>query len=377
MTQTECSACGTKLAAYQMRCPACGKTTAQYHRQRRCLHCGAPAAEQAKSCFMCHKPVDSLPLDSSIFSGSWRGIGLGVLIIVGIVVLVTRYQISSDEAAAALNIENTPTLTATPAATSTRTPTHTPTPTVTPTVTPLPSPTLRSHEIESGETLLFLAGLYDVTVEELARLNSINETTILHVGQLLKIPASADLSAIEQVLPPQIIYTVQSGDTLSSIAYTHGTTVDGIMASNPDQDLALIFPGQELVVPLSTPTPTGTATPLPTETATPQPDYAAPNLLSPADEQMVDASTLLLSWTSTALLAEDEFYVLEINWLNGETTEHWLKSTSLRIAKEERPANGLATWRVTIKRQTGTSPQGTPSGVVLTAPGELRTFEWR
>jgi hypothetical protein len=92
---------------------------------------------------------------------------------------------------------------------------------------------------------------------------------------------------------------------------------------------------------------------------------------------VIDVSTLLLSWTSTTVLADDEFYVVELIWLNGVTTEYWLKNSSLRILKEDRPANGLTTWRVTIRRQTDLSAQGTPVGVLLSPPGQERVFEWR
>jgi LysM repeat protein len=324
---------------------------------------------------MCRKPVDSLPLDTSIFSGSWRGIGLGVLIIVTIVIGVTRYQSPSPGAvAAAQRIKNLPTPTAT--FTPTATPTVTPTPTATPTVTPTPTPAPREHVIQSGETLLFIAGLYGVTVEEITRLNRIEETTTLNVDQILLIPPGPPVDVGDD-LPPQIIYVVASGDTLSSIAYDHGTTVEGIIAANPDQNLDLIFPGQELVVPLFTPTPTATPTLLPTETTTPPPPYIVPNLLNPAHGEVVDSPTLLLNWTATTLLASDEFYVVELTWLNGATTEYWVKNSSLRIPKEERPANGRTTWRVVIKRRTGTSAQGLPTGITLSEPGEDRVFEWR
>ena len=89
---TECSACGAELVSHETRCPICGKPTTYYHRQRRCLHCGTPASEKAITCMMCGKPVDSLPLNTSIFSGSWLGIGLGILIIVGIVLAIIRYH---------------------------------------------------------------------------------------------------------------------------------------------------------------------------------------------------------------------------------------------------------------------------------------------
>jgi hypothetical protein len=176
---------------------------------------------------------------------------------------------------------------------------------------------------------------------------------------------------------PEIVYQIQSGDTLLSIAYDKGSTVDGIIAANPDQDLNIIFPGQEIVIPLWTPTPTSTPTPLPTATFTPGPQYPAPQLLSPADGGLIDEETLLLSWTSTVLLMDDEFYVVQIEWLNGATTEHWTQSSSLRITREERPENGITHWTVLIMRQTGTKADGAPSGVILAPAGQSRLFEWR
>jgi LysM repeat protein len=47
-----------------------------------------------------------------------------------------------------------------------------------------------------------------------------------------------------------VVYTVQSGDTLSTIAFRHGTTVSAILEANPGiQDANLIFPGQRLTIP--------------------------------------------------------------------------------------------------------------------------------
>jgi len=368
----ECSACGTELAPHEIRCPTCGKTTAHYHRQRRCLHCGTPAAENAKICIMCHRPIDSLPLSSSIFSGSWLGIGLGVIIIVIIVSWVTRVQGDSSRVARAVEPSTptaTPTITLTPTATGTATPT--------PTVTPSPTPTPRTHVVESGETLIYIAEQYGVDLDKLIELNNVGDARNLSVGQTLIIPQSSEPEVNDSLLPFLMVYVIKDGDTLSSIAYELGTPMEAILAANPDVNLDLIYPGQEIIVPLSTPTPTSTPTPLPTETPTPGPKYALPDLLIPTDGQVVDGSTLLLNWTSTGLLAEDEFYVVKLIWPNSTTTEYWTKSSSWRISKDQRPAGGLIIWTVTIMRQTGTSPDGTPIGKTLTLPGKVHTFEWR
>jgi len=56
------------------------------------------------------------------------------------------------------------------------------------------------------------------------------------------------------------MYTVQSGETLYTIALRHGTTVEAIMEANNLSDRALVFPGQRLLIPFGylarTPVPT-------------------------------------------------------------------------------------------------------------------------
>jgi len=371
----ECSSCGAELSAHETRCPVCGKPTIHYHRQRRCLHCGTPAAERAKTCLMCGQPIDNLPLSRSLFGGSWLGIGLGILIIVGIVFVVIRYQGGrGDESRAAA--QNRATSTRIPTITPTPGPTNTPTSTATHTPTPRPTP--RTHIIQSGENPSYIADSYGVTVDELIALNNIEDVRALAVGQLLLIPASAEGENGDGggAPPAQIVYVVQSGDTLLDIALRYDTTVDAISAVNPEANLDLIFPGQSLVVPLATPTPTATPTATLTPTPTSGPPHLPPALLTPPEGQVVTAETLLFNWTTTGLLADDEFYVLQLSWPDGSFTEHWTQSSGWRISKEQRPAAGPVNWTVTIMRQTGTNPDGALVGVNLTDPGQPRTVEW-
>ncbi len=375
----ECSACGAELKAHQTRCPLCGKPTAFYHRQRRCLHCGTPAAQKAVTCMMCGRPVDSLPLNTSIFSGSWIGVGLGILIIIGLVIGVTRYQGNLNAQAQIETRAPTATGTATSTPTITATPTTTDTPVPTATFTPTPTPTPLVHIIESGDNPSIIADRYGVNLDDLLKLNNITDVSKLQVGQVLLIPTNSKAGAPgEESKPADLVsYVIKAGDTLLGIALEYGTTVEAITAVNPDTSLDLIFPGQEIKVPLATPTPSPTPTIPPTPTATPGPAYSPPNLLSPTPGQVVDDDVLLFNWTSTGLLAQDEFYVLQLHWANGEYHEIWLKNSSWRINKAGRPANGLIRWTVTIMRQTGTSPNGSPTGINLTLPTEPRTVEWR
>jgi LysM repeat protein len=329
-------------------------------------------AEQAKTCLMCHQPADSLPLSTSLFSGSWPGIGLGLAIVIGLIWWVTRSQGAFNGVAQVVEPE-TPTATAT----ITPAPTNTSTPTPSPTLTPVPTPTPRTHVVESGQALVNIALLYGVDVEELKTLNKIEDVRTLRPGQVLIIPESPQAETSTPLLPNLMVYTVKEGDTLSSIAFENGTPMEAIIAANPNINLDLIYPGEEIVVPLSTPTPTLTPTPLPTETPTPGPRYIAPNLLSPANGQMVNGSTLMLTWTSTGLLDKNEFYVVQLSWPNDEKSEYWLKNSSLRLSKAGRPAPGLVIWGVAIKRQSGVSANGAPVGEFLAQPNGVRTFNWQ
>jgi LysM repeat protein len=177
-------------------------------------------------------------------------------------------------------------------------------------------------------------------------------------------------------LPPQVVHVIQPGETLSGLSYEYDTPLDAIIGANPDVNLDLIYEGQEIIIPLSMPTATPTPTPQPTATATSTPRYILPDLLTPADGQAVTEPVLFFNWTATGWLADDEFYVLQLTWPDGSTSEYWTKSNSWRVATAERPVPGSIIWRVTIMRQTGTDADGSPVGSSLTESGEQRVVEW-
>ncbi len=323
---------------------------------------------------MCGQPVDSLPLHQSIFSGSWVGIILGVIIVVGLVFWLDDYQ--SGNGNQPVKIAQRPTATFTRTPTVTQTPGPTATATATATFTPTPTATPRRHSVESGDTLIYLAQLYGTTVDALAALNSIVDTAGLRVGQELLIPPPRGQAAGDQRddLPAQVVYVIQGGDTLLDIALAHGTTVEAIASVNPDVNLDLIFPGQDLVVPLATPTTTPTPTATLTPTATPGPHYPPPALLSPADGLITNRTELLFNWTATGVLADDEFYVLRLEWANGVQNSYWTKSAGQRVSLTEKPVSGPLIWTVDIMRQTGTDATGAPMGETIT-PGRHRRLE--
>jgi LysM repeat protein len=129
-----------------------------------------------------------------------------------------------------------------------------PTPAPTPTV-PTPTPDVgrvREHTVAAGDTYTSLAKRYETTVSAIAKANPGVDPTRLRIGQRLLIPPAEPRvtgEATEAVLPSGVqIYTVQSGDTLTSIARRHGTTVSVLRELNGlTSDRILV--NQELMVP--------------------------------------------------------------------------------------------------------------------------------
>jgi LysM repeat protein len=85
--------------------------------------------------------------------------------------------------------------------------------------------------------------------------------------------ATAYASVIRPSPTPAALYTVQSGDTLSSLAERFNTTIEALTAANGITDPNALQPGQTLLIPSLLRTPVAT-TPVPT--VTPSPTLSTP-----------------------------------------------------------------------------------------------------
>ncbi len=98
------------------------------------------------------------------------------------------------------------------------------------------------YTVQSGDTLYSIARQYNTTVTELRRINNLT-SDILQIGQVLNIPEPQQSSYIN--------YIVQSGDTLYSIARNYSTSVDAIKSLNNLSSNTLQI-GQVLKIPITT-----------------------------------------------------------------------------------------------------------------------------
>ena len=100
-----------------------------------------------------------------------------------------------------------------------------------------------SHIVEKGDTLYSLSKKYGVSVDALRSANAISGSD-LYAGQKLIIPAKkADIRVTYE------IYTVKAGDTLYSIAKRSEITVDELRRLNSLDSSAVLKIGQNLKVP--------------------------------------------------------------------------------------------------------------------------------
>ena len=102
--------------------------------------------------------------------------------------------------------------------------------------------------VQPGDTLYSIAMHFNTTVELIVRQNQITDPNMIYPGMMLQIPLSC---------PPSegFTYIVRPGDTLSTIAAQYGVTVYDLVCYNELVPTYLIFPGQSLFVPGQPPSP--------------------------------------------------------------------------------------------------------------------------
>ena len=133
-----------------------------------------------------------------------------------------------------------------------------------------------NHTIQPGETLYSISRQYSVPVADIISKNQITNPSLIYPGQTLVIPTDGTTPAPPTPTPtttttttsPSATHTVQSGETMYSIARRYSVGVSDIANANGLVNSNLIYVGQQLTIPGADGTTTTTTT---TPTPTPQP----------------------------------------------------------------------------------------------------------
>lgn len=159
-----------------------------------------------------------------------------------------------------------------PTATPTSVSLSTPTPPPTPTPAVPPTPSIVTHVVQAGETLLDIAIRYGVAQDAILALNDLASPDLIYAGQTLRIPvpptpgptAPAPEPGTPAPSPTAVVHIVQPGDTLLGLSYQYRADLREIRRVNNLQGDA-IYVGQRLVIPNPGVVPGSEPTPTPAQ----------------------------------------------------------------------------------------------------------------
>lgn len=108
----------------------------------------------------------------------------------------------------------------------------------------------RTHTVKRGDSLSRIAARYGVGVSSLVEANGISNPNLIRVGQVLKVPGGSGGSGGSGTGggAATVTYVVKAGDTLGSIAARYGTTVAKLARLNGLDNPSLIRVGAKLTI---------------------------------------------------------------------------------------------------------------------------------
>jgi membrane-bound lytic murein transglycosylase D len=105
------------------------------------------------------------------------------------------------------------------------------------------------HVVRRGDTLWSIARTHGVSMDRLANSNNLSRNDTLSIGQILSIPGTAQLaSADNSSVERSTTYVVRNGDSLWTIASKFRVRLTDLLGWNNLSKRSVIKPGQRLVM---------------------------------------------------------------------------------------------------------------------------------
>jgi LysM repeat protein len=155
------------------------------------------------------------------------------------------------------------------------------------------SGTARSYTIKRGDTLSSIAGAHGVATSALLAANGLGWSSIIYPGQKLSVPGGSSPAAATPTKSSSTpaasggTYTIKTGDTISRIAASTGTSVQALLSANGLRITSTIYAGKKLTIPGRG----GVSAPMTTPAATSAVPVSSGTSLSA--EQQRNASTII------------------------------------------------------------------------------------
>jgi membrane-bound lytic murein transglycosylase D len=104
------------------------------------------------------------------------------------------------------------------------------------------------HIVRRGDTLWSIARTHGVSLDYLADANGLRRNGTLTVGQVLSVPGTTRLASTEGSGSRSMTYVVRTGDTLGRIATRFRVRLADLLGWNDLTKRSVIRPGQRLVM---------------------------------------------------------------------------------------------------------------------------------
>ena len=101
---------------------------------------------------------------------------------------------------------------------------------------------MTTYIVQNGDTLSSIAQKFDTTVQSIVSINNISNPNLIYTGEILKIRTSINTGSRGENFSS--LYTVQKGDTLSSIAKKFGVDYKELIEKNNMTNPNLIYVGE-------------------------------------------------------------------------------------------------------------------------------------
>jgi LysM repeat protein len=102
--------------------------------------------------------------------------------------------------------------------------------------------------VRSGDTLTAVAQRTKTPLASVYSLNHLSSRSVIHPGQKLRVRGAA-ASAAARAAAAGTTYTVRSGDTLSAVAVRHGVTLAALLKASKLSASSVIHVGQKVRIP--------------------------------------------------------------------------------------------------------------------------------
>ncbi|SHK43563.1 LysM peptidoglycan-binding domain-containing protein [Tepidibacter formicigenes] len=98
---------------------------------------------------------------------------------------------------------------------------------------------LNYYEVKSGDTAWIISQKFNVSLSELLKINNMDESSVLYIGQKLKIPS----------VDNDNYYEVKSGDTAWIISQKFNVSLSELLKINNMDESSVLYIGQKLKIP--------------------------------------------------------------------------------------------------------------------------------